>query len=271
MGVFLVIALFFNNISLLNFSDSSNVLSNFSFSTECENIKPEQNCIGYISSSENSASPISNYSNFSLRANCEKQFSQINCTSNSSLYNHLNLQTNQNNNNNYAKFFSFLSTVLFFIISCVVVIDAFRYIRIYRHSKSENAKRANVEMLKDLTIFIFIIPFVYLLIFFATLIANTYGEFFAAGFLIFSITIYTAEIIFVMYLLFRFLYSLNGNRKKEQWFSAACLFLGIGVWILILFAFPMTINFASPISMALILMSIISFIRPYIEKKNPEI
>jgi hypothetical protein len=196
--------------------------------------------------------------------NCEKH-SIINCTSNLSSIDDLKTQ-NQQNNDKLLKFFQFLSTVLFLVVSGVILINAFSHIRVYEHVKCNNKRKAIKEMLKDITIFLFIIPFAYLLIFFVFLISNAFGEFLAAGLLIFYVTVYIAEIFVVMFLMLRYLFGLQGDRKKENQFGIICSILGFGSAAIFWFLLPDFINFTFSISMALLLMAIIAFIRPYIEK-----
>ncbi len=268
MGVFLIIAVFFNNPALLNFSNpSTNSLSNFTVQTGCQNQKIEQNCFGNFSSTDNSNMVFTNNSSNSFQIKCEKTPSNSNCTSNLSS-NEISKTPNQQTNDKLTKFFSFLSSVLFLVIGCVVLFDAFTYIRIYKHSKSDNKKRAIIEVIKDLTIFLFIIPFAYLLMFFVILVSNSFGEFLATGLLIFYITVYIAEIIVVMFLMLRYLFSLKGNREKERLFSGICLVLGLVSGAIFWFILPEIINFTFSISMAFILMSIIAFFRPYIERQQ---
>jgi hypothetical protein len=266
MGVFLVIAVFFNNPTLLNFSSpTTNAASNFTIHTECQNQKLEQNCFGNFSLADNFTIQFTNSSNHSFETNCENSISVLNCTSNLSSNDLLKTQ-NQPINDKLIKFFSFLSLVLFLVIAFVVVIDAFSYIQVYKNSKNKNKKVATVEILKELTIFLFLIPFAFLLIYFVMLIANAYGEFLAAGLLLFSITLYTAEILVVMYLMLGYLFSLEGDRKKELRFGWICLVVGLGSGAFFWFIVPDIINFTFSISMAFVLIAIIAFFRPSLEK-----
>jgi hypothetical protein len=266
MGVFLIIALFFNNLSLLNFSASStNTIPNSNIQTICQNQNVDNSCYGNFSSINNSTGTISNNFNGSFRIFCENADFYLNCTSN--LTNVDNEKTqNQSITEQQVKFFSFLSIILFLVIAFVVLIDAFTFIRIYEHAKNKDKKKATIEVLKDLTIFLFIIPFFYLLVFFLSLTANGFGQFLALGFLIGTISIYVAEIIVFMYAGLRFLNSLEGDRAKEYLFIAACLSIGILSGLIFWFIFPDTLIYTSTICLVFILMAFIAFIRPYIGK-----
>lgn len=267
MGVFLVIALFFNNPALLTFANpSTGTGSNLTIKTECHNINHNQSCHTNFSYTNNSFNTSQNFSSKSFQMKCEDSVSLFNCTTNIS-NDIFDGKQNQQSSERLKKFFSFLSVVLFLLIACVVLLDSLTYIQIYKHSKNENKKEATIEVIKDLTIFIFIIPFAFLIIFFISLITEGFGEFLPIGFFIFLVSVYIAEIIAIMYILLRALYSLKGNRNKEYWLSGKCFVAGIILFVAFFwFPIPDAIPFISSMAMALILMSIIALIRPYIEK-----
>jgi len=271
MGVFLVIAVFFNNPGLLNFNNpSSNSLSNITIYTECQNKTLEQNCFKNLSPSDHSNITFTNISNSSFKEYCKPPISVLNCTSNVSS-NNIGETQSQQVNDIYTKFFSFLSSVLFLLIACVVLLNSFSYIRLYEHSKNPDKKNAILAVLKDLTIFIFIIPFIFLLIYFVILVSSAFGEFFTAGMLIFSVTIYIIEILVVMYSMLRILFGFKGNRRNEFIFGGICLIIGLGSAAFFAIVIPSVINLTLAISMAFLLISGIAFIRPYIEKDNPSL
>jgi len=259
MGVFLLIAVFFNNPTLLNFSNTTETST--SINTECGSPTTIQICSGNLSKLNPTDIGIINDS--SIQIICHNTFSQLNCTSNLSS-DQQKPQTQKSQN--LAKFFSFLSTVLFLVIACVVLFDSLSYVRIYTHSRRDDKKKATIGVIKDLTIFLFIIPFTFLLIFFVNLSTAAFGEFLATGVLIFLITVYIAEIFVVMYLFLRALNSYKGNRTKELQLGILCFILGLLSLVVFWFIFPETINFTLSISLALLLMSLIAFLRPHIER-----
>ncbi|MFA4849691.1 MAG: hypothetical protein WC626_08180 [Methanoregula sp.] len=266
MGVFLIIALFFNNLSLLNFSTTpANSMPNSNIQTICNNQNFEQNCYGKFSLIDNTTDKPTNITNRSFQISCERAISDLNCTSNLTSAESGKTQ-NQSITEEQVKFFSFLSMILFLVIAFVVLIDAFTFIRIYEHAKDKDKRKGTIKVLKDSTIFLFIIPFVYLLVFFLNLAANGFGKFIPLGFLIGSISIYVAEIILVMYLVLRYLNSLEGNRSKEYNLVIICLLIGILSGLFFWFILPDSFIYTSTISLAFILMAIIAYIRPHIEK-----
>ena len=267
MGIFLVIALFFNNISLLDFSiTKTDAFPNHEIRIICDNQQIEKTCYENIILLENSTESNKTDTTRSTLISCENSYSYLNCTSNIS-----NLKNEKSQDQliseSHINFFSFVSIILFLVIAFVVLIDAFSYIRIYEHAKKEDKKRAIVDVLSDLTIFLFIIPFVYLITFFLVLMADTFGQLFISlSFLLGIITVYVSEIIIFMFLGLWYLNSLKRNRLKELYFVIACLVLGIIAALVCWVIIPETLVYTSTISMAFILMAIITFIRPYIEK-----
>lgn len=204
LGVFLAIALFFNTAQFFIFTSSSSDDSNYIGQTNCEKQSFKINCIGNFSSSNESNTTIKNDANNSFYFDCERQLLELNCSS------AISIKKNPDSNpipdfSKSIKAIAFLCLFPFLVIAGVILRDSFLYIgRFTEHLKIYGLDKGIFEVLKDVTIFLFIVPFIFIVFYFAFLIlAVAFSDYYYLniGYLVAKTIGYCAYLLVLLYIL----------------------------------------------------------------------
>jgi hypothetical protein len=252
MGIFLAIALFFNSAELFTISPTQSN-SPTSYQTICERQSLGLNCINNSSST---------------KLNCFGVLTEFNCTSN------LSTENNRNSNNqNYFKglleIFSLLCLIPFVVISLVILIDSFKYFgRLAKHATKLNVLEGLYDTLKDATITIFIIPFIFIIFYFSILLIFGFIDYLSIAGAILRAVVFVIYIMVFLFLLGRILYQIKNEELNPKPAIALLIILGIIIIGMGLFLFHDYLNEMLIVGLLSIFGGIFALLMEYPKKKD---